>query len=325
MQGGTWQQRFRSKKLNIDETVETPIPPLLDEATIQAIAERAEANKTYTHGKLKHFYLLSRMVFCAECGYAMFGQTNHGNRRYYRHAHNRRVRPCESKIWVRAGELEDAVMAHLFHMLGDARAIEKAIERAIPNLDELERLHDDKASLETTLKKVATNKERLIDAVAEGVLVGKDIKTKKDALDEQEAKARAEIARIDEQLKANPLLNKEREKVAARTKALIAKSRYKSFKHFTQMSDEAKRELVELVFSGKDANGNRLGVYVSKDEAGALQYEIRGHLPEDIEGRLPMPQGERDHLLGVQTVDSEAGPEDCVTKCDDPSPDTAPR
>lgn len=66
--GEKWEQRFRSKQLNIDETVTTIIPPLLPESIIKQIHERSEANRTYTHGMNKNQYLLSRMIFCEKCG-----------------------------------------------------------------------------------------------------------------------------------------------------------------------------------------------------------------------------------------------------------------
>src|SRR5262249_54928445 len=77
--GTEWVQTFCVPKFKIKEEVPTKIPELLDEDTIKAILERVAANKTYSHGQNKNDYLLSRMVFCAHCGYALFGQTNHGN------------------------------------------------------------------------------------------------------------------------------------------------------------------------------------------------------------------------------------------------------
>ena len=106
--GTEWKLRFRAADLNLDETVILTIPPLLDERTLKRIRHRLKANRTYVRsgGRAVNDYLLSGRVFCAECGYSMFGQTNHGTRRYYRHAHTERARTCkytDPTPWVRAG------------------------------------------------------------------------------------------------------------------------------------------------------------------------------------------------------------------------------
>jgi site-specific DNA recombinase len=92
--GSTWQIEFKSKDLNIKETISFNIPHLLDDKTIAAIKAKVEANRTFTHGHIKHQYVFARMISCAHCGYAMFGQTNHNGHRYYRHAHAARDREC---------------------------------------------------------------------------------------------------------------------------------------------------------------------------------------------------------------------------------------
>ncbi len=69
--GSKWLVNFDSKQLNIKETVEIAIPPLLDDSTIQAVKEKGKANKTYLHGAIKNQYLLSRMIFCDKCGYTL--------------------------------------------------------------------------------------------------------------------------------------------------------------------------------------------------------------------------------------------------------------
>src|SRR5262249_23685991 len=47
--GGCWRQEFHNPRLNIHEMVETPVPRLLPEATIKAVHQRLEANRTHLH------------------------------------------------------------------------------------------------------------------------------------------------------------------------------------------------------------------------------------------------------------------------------------
>ena len=83
--GDTWEVRFRSPRVRIDQTITLNVPPLLSPETIKKLKERIESSKTYGHGPLKHQYLLARMVFCKKCGYSFFGQSNRAGTRYYRH------------------------------------------------------------------------------------------------------------------------------------------------------------------------------------------------------------------------------------------------
>jgi len=83
--GENWEIRFKSDRLKIDETVKFKVPRLLPQKTIDAVIEQAQSNKTYTHGEIKNKYLLSRMIFCDQCGYAMYGKTISSGKKYYIH------------------------------------------------------------------------------------------------------------------------------------------------------------------------------------------------------------------------------------------------
>jgi DNA invertase Pin-like site-specific DNA recombinase len=133
--GDTFEIRFRADNLNVNETIRLTIPPLLPEKTIRAILQQVEANRTYRHGKPKNDYLLSGLIFCGQCSYNLFGQMNHGGRRYYRHAHRERAEACslDPRPWVRADLVETEVISQLVELFGNPAAIKRACERAIPN------------------------------------------------------------------------------------------------------------------------------------------------------------------------------------------------
>ena len=140
--GTDWKQRFCSPNLLIDETVTTTVPALLELAIIVAVQQRAAANKTYAHGHLVHRYLLSRMVFCGTCGYAMSGQTNPHGGRYYRHQLRNGAANCPLlfRPWVPADLLEENVLVQLADLWGNPKAVEKALADAEPNKDEIAEL-----------------------------------------------------------------------------------------------------------------------------------------------------------------------------------------
>jgi hypothetical protein len=71
----------------------------------------------------------------------------------------------------------------------------------------------------------------------------------------------------------------------------IGKLKY-SPEHYAKMTFDDKRKLLQSVFTGKDPDGNRCGVYIKKDNKDKKQpwlYEIRGNFISEV-GRLPIKQ-----------------------------------
>lgn len=201
--GPSWEIEFNAPSLNIRETVKLAIPPLLPEDTIKAVKRRLEANRTYLHGTPKHDYLLAGRVFCAECGYSFFGQTNHPGRatshRYYRHAHNDGAKKCSlhPRPWVRSDELESVVVSKLVNLLGNPAAIERAIKACIPDCDEaLGR----KQALECELAKIERARERVLDLVVKDSLTDAQAEKKLGELKQREAGLRTELETLESSL-----------------------------------------------------------------------------------------------------------------------------
>lgn len=308
--GEDWEIRFCSKKLNIDETVPVKIPPLLPPETIEAIKQKSAANKTYTHGSLKHHYLLSRMIFCGECGHAMFGQTNHNDRRYYRHPRGR-LTPCDPGLWVPAQELEQAIMVNLFAMFGDIERLEKAVQEATPDQEQAEKLRVRLTEISRDLGGVKKQISSVVDAIAEGILDKEDARGKMDTLRERRSILEEEKARIEAELEALPDYRRQLSHLRQMARQKGAEFLATRPQRLGEMTYAEKRKLVQAAFGGKDREGQRLGVYVAKDAQGIWHYEIKGILPVDSfhfagkvplkEGTLPMPSGLAEEILGVDT------------------------
>jgi site-specific DNA recombinase len=270
--GDKWEQRFASAKLNIDETVITKIPRLLSEEVIKQIHQRSEANKTYTHGQWKHSYLLSRMIFCETCGFAMFGQTNHFGTRFYRHP---RGRGCDTLKYIAADLIENAVINDIFQMLGDKPRIDAAVRAAIPNVAELEELKSSIEHNEKQLLKNAKAKERLIDQVADGYLAGPEVKIRMDKLKAQEGLLLSQIETWKKKRESLPT-----QAEVTRRSQLLLRLREDILRMQTHLDKEMnfddKRKLLQYAFAGKDADGKRRGVYISKTKKGDWLYAING-------------------------------------------------
>jgi site-specific DNA recombinase len=296
--GDTWELSFYSEKLNIDESVEIKIPRLFPQETFDRIRERAESNKTYNHGHIKNKYLLSRTVFCGHCGYAMFGQTNHSTRRYYRHQRFRK-RECDVGCWVRADDLEDAVMVHLFSMYGDIENMEKAMLRAIPNSSKVAELRKQKQILEGQLEKAEKERQRLIKSIAKGIISDAEATKVIQGIRDREMLLTEEIEKIRPQIEKVP--TEKQIKMKAELIKRTLEGIYARPGRMSKMSFEDKRKIVQTACGGKDAKGNRYGVYVKKpDKIGEpITYEIRGVLA-DIQGQLPMSLKDIQNILGLE-------------------------
>jgi len=303
--GDTWEQRFISPRLNIDETVVTKVPPLLSKAVIAMILARSESNSTYTHGQNKYFYLLSRMIFCEKCGLAIGGQANQDGKLYYRHPRN----GCKELAYIPADLIEPCVMDSLFRMLGDLPSIEQAAKAAVPNLAELEALKDGIVVAEKELAKIKKGKDKLVLAVMEDTMSKQDIKEQMAALKEREAllKAQIDIANVKcQQIPTKKEINRKAEGLMRLRENIL-----KSEGHLAEMSWEQKRKLLQLAFAGKDADGKRFGVYISKDPNGNLLYTIRGAFT-DLKGMRReidiLERAEKKDLKTLKSLEKEGMP-----------------
>jgi len=273
--GPEWQIHFKSERLNIDETVTLKIPPLLPQKTIKAIRKQAEANKTYTHGQGKNKYLLGRMIFCQKCGQALSGTCNHGYR-YYRHPRN----DCRNFYNVRADEIETNVFWSIYWMVGDKTGFEKAIKDAVPDTKDIEKAIDRLNQIAFELRKVDTQKNRLVDAVAEGTLDNDTVKSKMNNLKSREAVLNDEKQSLKAKIENQP----SKDEIENRFKwwQTFLRGEYElNDEHMLQMSFDEKRLLLQALFSGTDEKNQRFGVYIERDlrREYPFYWEIRGNIP----------------------------------------------
>jgi hypothetical protein len=255
---------------------------LLPQKTIGAIREQAKANQTYLHGRTKHKYLLARMIFCGGCGETMYGQKG----KYYRH-HPKNYKECGNISYVRSDHIENAVLVHLFQMFGNVSGLAKAMEQAIPNVEERRQLIKDKKLLEKQQGKLEKEKDKIVRAIGKGVISDNDAKREMEKLREREAQLTTEIEAIA------PLVENIPMKKTIRLEAQLIKMELEetytlmSKKTLAKMTYEQKRILMQTALGGKDAQGNRLGVHVDK-VGDKWSYIIRGKLDAIRQGQLPM-------------------------------------
>ena len=295
--------------------VPVAVPELLPPATVEAVRSRAKANKTYTHGAIKHDYLLRRVVFCARCGYAMFGQTNHNGRRYYRHCHNQRARRCDSPLHsVPADMLEETILLNLWAAFGNAGRLAHAMQQAIPNKEKIEEYRTRLERITDELQKVARGRKRVLTQLANENI-------SEDEADQSLGQSKRKMDQLSkERDRLETALRDIPDENAIRDRAEAIASIVSSHEGWESMTYDEKRTLVKMVFSGTDAistqleweeatsrgekptpTERRMGVYIGwvpgeeRKRHKVFNYAIRGHsVSEDY--RAPLGDDEKGYL-----------------------------
>lgn len=296
--GSDWEIQFKSEKLNINEIVSIKIPALLDEYTIQKIHGQGAANKTFNRNQIKNPYLIGNFIFCKECGYALSGQTNKNGKRYYRHYRNRK-KECSIKNWIPANLIESAVFLHLFNMFGDVDRIQKAIEKATPDLNKTNQGIAELEQLQTERKKIIAQRKKLVDLSAKGLLTEKEI-------EKNITEIRSQLDAIEDRSNylKNYLKNSKNSNEIKQISSMaygVMKQVLKSKSAMEKMDYKSKRQLIKHAFSGKDIDGKRLGVYIQQTghELKPWRFEIKAVLDTIIKSVLPMHESQIEELLGI--------------------------
>lgn len=300
--GTKWHVKFNAPDLNIRETVEMTIPSLLDDETIRKCRDRAKANLTYAHGQRgKNRYLLASMVFCERCGRTLTGQPGPRGEAYYRHLVKPHIKKCESKIGqVRADELEHAVMLHLFDCFGNPAGLEKAVQAAFPNQQRISKVRERIAELGRQRERIKQERAKVLNRNERGLIPDDEADERLTRLRETDFRLAEELERLGESIENVPSLETVKEtaakvveqfkpkpkqrKIAGARKAAAINS---ADTDFNAMTWEEKRQLTEMVFSGKTLTGKRMGVYVRPAQGDNArshrkwEFTIHGHFIQE--------------------------------------------
>ena len=308
--GDTYTVRIRSKRFNIDETVEMKMPRILPEDLVKKVLQRMDHNKTFYHGAPAARHLLAGYIKCETCGYGLYGQVVRKRWRYYRH---RKDKGCNQFKYIPALQIEAAVLLHLFATFGDEKKIKKAAEAAIPNLEKLRRMEDQLKTFQGELKRVLVRRHKLIENHLDGFISKDEFREFIQANRDREALLKEEIAALRDALANVP----DREELSRKIKLAnrMTQGFFRSPEHLKDMKWEDARALVEAVFDGRDERGRPFGVYLRKD-GDTWHYTIKGRLIDET-SRLPMTTGEAQAIFGVHgDAPEDWNPMDYIFKSD---------
>jgi len=270
--GTEWECSFVQENININEKVTIRIPELLDEATREAIQERIRNNIKYVRGNRTFDYLLGGMIFCRHCGYAMVGTSTRKKNKYYRHSPNGTCKFINRN--VPAIEIENSVLLILANTFGDYEKIQKAIERATPDLSRVHALRAEQESLLSDKKRFDNAKNNLIKQVALGTFNESEIAKTKEDFDSNLKSISDRLDALENELSSIPKPEEVR-KASRWASKVISNVTKNSPQLIFDRPSGWKRKFLERTFSGTWYSGERLGVYVDVFND-PITFEIKG-------------------------------------------------
>ncbi len=279
--GDLWEQRFRSKAHNIDVTVPTKVPRLLEDEIIQRIKNKAEARKTYNHGSYKYEYLFNRIIFDADTGYALTGTPNAKGKRYYKPYQGNNAH----RYMINADILEKAVLQGFSESLKCTQSFQEAIFEGNPVGNVAEELKEKEDNLRKELKSVEKKIMRFIKTIE--YFDGADVKSllqisksEIETLEQKKKDIEFHIQITKNQLSTLPTVSEIKTiRELMRSQLLLRQKEgyLRSYAALEDLSFPEKKNIILKFFGGKDEAGKKFGIYVKLLEGMPRRYSFEAY------------------------------------------------
>jgi DNA invertase Pin-like site-specific DNA recombinase len=246
------------------------VPRILDDEMIERVRATAERNSRNNKVHVYRKYALSGFLRCAKCLKTLRGQTQYGKYIFYQHP-PKKDKPCDAGFAsVKLQRIEDAVFRKIFENTIDEVGFSKAIKDALPNPDHIKAMKVNIVKNEKRLAKVENDLRKLVDLAMNGTLRKETLREKEEELYQAKAKLIEEIEGAKQRLNSLPTVKQlEKEAEFLRRSLMIF---FQSPDRYSEMSYEEKRQLLNFLFEGKDAEGVPYGVYI--DKIGIDEWDI---------------------------------------------------
>ena len=138
-----------------------------------------------------------------------------------------------------------------------------------------------------------------MDLYADNNITKTEVEKKLSELGERKTLLKSEIKTINTQ--TSNISNKKQIRDNAKRINGLLKRVFHSPGRLSCMSFDDKKKILQMAFNGKDAEGNRLGVYMKQNSNGILNYTIKGAV-KNIEDKLPMSLYKVQDLFGINPI-----------------------
>jgi len=282
--GDTWHQVFKSKHLPEPIIVETEIPLILDDYTINRLHEQLKANRSYDAPSRKHEYLLKGVMFDAPSGAVLAGQhvpNKKGGGWYYYRLH-RNERPAMEVYNLPAKQIEKAIWEQVKYALSSTKGLKdlvyegEQIDTVRDSLLERKRtIAKEEANLQVKLtryvKRFADPDYGSLESVKKAVL--KEMRIIEEALQAIQREKEA----IDAKLAFVPTdqeLDDARTKLKAALHDRQLDSYFSSSAALDALPFADKRNIISILFGGNDHNGVKYGIFVTPHQEKPRRYSF---------------------------------------------------
>lgn len=277
--GDTWEQRFRSKAHNIDETVSTKVPRLLEEEVIQKFKNKAHSRKSHNHGMYKYEYLFNRIIFDAETGLSLTGTPNAKGQRYYKPYQGSNAH----RYMINADILEKAVTNEFFEVLGTTQSLQEAVFDGNPVGKIAEELKEKEIKIQNELrsidKKIENATKAIIDFVGEEFEVfSQKMKPEIKLLEQKKKDFEFQRQVIHNQISTLPTDSEI--KMIKKWSGLLARQKESYFSSglaFENLSFLEKKKVILHFFGGKDETRKKFGIYVKFLGGNPRKYSFKAY------------------------------------------------
>jgi site-specific DNA recombinase len=254
------------------ETIERPVPAIIDPALRQKALRRLEENKRYAGGRRKRNYLLSGLIECAHCGWTYRGTTasdSRSGKRYYYYGCGKRYSVHDERFrsyscpYVSAEWLENLVWQDVRGFLENPGEVLERVREQLEGDDQANELKERRESLEKRLVSQQAERDRAMRFYMRGLISEGEAEVLLADLKNQVANLRLLIESVENDLTKD----EERKLVAMNTEAWLIALR-KNLAEVEQDTEETflhRRELVKLLVDKITAD---------RDEDGRVKVDI---------------------------------------------------
>jgi site-specific DNA recombinase len=232
----------------VEEWITIPVPAIVSEELFQRVRERLEENKRFSQRNNKKYqYLLSGLLRCQVCGYALYGKSDSGSkgtRPYYRcygqdgHRFSK-GRVCSGHA-VRVDALDDLIWEQTRRLLEEPElAIREYTARVRKKQREQNEFKDLLAKKKREIKKQELEKERLLDLYQTGRIELSEIEPRLKVIRTKITKIQNECALIEKEEKGESHRLQLIEQFADFTQRMKA--------NLTTLKFEERRQIVRLL------------------------------------------------------------------------------
>src|SRR3990170_6693232 len=193
-----WGKRRRvGKRVEMrppSEWIEVRVPTIVPRDEWEKAQEMLRRSAALAERNQRRFYLLKALLYCGTCGRRMYGQPDHGVRRYV--CAGRLEGKCEAKA-VRADRIEEVVLGEATRAIKRPDVIHELAKRYDARTSrEREQARGRVESLEAQVARLPEARSRLIDAYAEGTISKDEFREKTRKLEERRRRLRDEMDRL---------------------------------------------------------------------------------------------------------------------------------